>query len=246
MTTKDVIFGFFFLIVFSNCATIHSQHFAIPVNGKGDAIQSKSSDFGLVVSSHEITELSSTYFGVIEFTLENKSQAWIKLEKVSIDFLDTRINKNVKILSGKELLAWNHAIQRKIKIDAYNEFTLLASLKLLADTIELASEDERVKSWSRFSSLGLESSMNVESFKQSQEKNLFLPKDHLLNSQLVIPPGLFEKKYLVLNTKNHSEIQYLDHLFLKYQTTTKQGILKVTFRNPSDDDSGWQYDLNGK
>ena len=84
------------------------------------------------------------------------------------------------------------------------------------------------------------------------------PEGHLLEkNKIIIPPGGFENFWLIINTKNHKEIDYLKSIYLAYKTkkNVKEKI-KLQFRqkylygidqlNPSFNgnvDGKWQNDL---
>jgi hypothetical protein len=65
-----------------------------------------------------------------------------------------------------------------------------------------------------------------------------------LSANFAIPPGLFVKKWIVLNSKNHKKTKFIDKVYLRCITEEgKSEKFKLVFRNFIQSNSLWQADL---
>lgn len=77
------------------------------------------------------------------------------------------------------------------------------------------------------------------------ERSGVFPANHLLTGDIRIPPSMFTRKFLLLNSTNHKNIPYVQSFLLSWQTDSGE-TFKMTahFRNLSDyNDHSWQRSI---
>jgi len=237
---------FSLLISLISCASLHSGYYAEQIDEKGNVIKKKKTDIGLVISAKEDPDLSSKYFGFINLTFENKSQEWIRIKKVSIDLLSEEANKNVKFTSGNDLTLWQEAVIKRNEIREYNRELLLASIAVIGTTVAMTSDNKGVKAAGAFTGLGALTSLTVNEFNKvinNIENAKIFPRTHLFSEEFIVPPGLFTKKWVLLNTTNHKKTGFLKSFHITYETDDgKKETIKLQFRS-SGTITEWQKEV---
>lgn len=238
---------FICLILISGCASVHSGYYAKQIDQTGKEVKGKQTKLGLIVSGIENVNLSSTYFGVIDFTFENKSQEWIRIKSIKIDFGDDKINQNVKFTSGNDLAIWFESTKKRNIINDFNTEMVLGAIAGAGLGMAAASNNQKVQNIGTATAIGAAASLSAYEFNKSLdkiEKAEIFSENHLFAKEFVIPPGLFVKKWLLLNSKNHEETGYITDLFLEYLTENGDTErLKLSFRPPCNRQvAEWQHD----
>lgn len=243
-----------FLFSCISCAQVHSGHYAVPLdqplNIKRTNIKHQEQTvLGLLISGKENKAFSSKYFAVIDFTFENLSQEWIRIKKIKINFENEKINKNIKFTSGNDLTIWHASTKKRNIIKDFNTEMVLGAITAFGAGLAAGSDQKNVKDFGNVLAVGGAASLSVYEFNKvlnSIEKSAIFPESHLFATDFVIPPGLFVKKWLLCNSKNHNETGYISHIFLEYEiedgTVEK---LKLDFRGSFDKEytQKWQNDL---
>ncbi|MGK5092534.1 hypothetical protein WDW89_11045 [Deltaproteobacteria bacterium TL4] len=240
---RIVILQLLIILINYGCAKIHSGNIATPVRSESN-VPSQQGAMGLIVSGEENNNLSSPYFGVIDFTFENTSQGWIKLSQVKVYFENDTINENVQFTSGKELKVWMESTQKKVVMDLHNKQVAYGSIAGVGLGLAATGDDPQTRNMGLAMYLGTFAALAVDSFQDQAsglEQTKVFPQTHLFAKDFMIPPGLFIKKWVVLNSKNHSKTGYIHTLYLEYETSSgERATLKLEFRNGS---SEWQNEL---
>ena len=225
------------LVLFFGCASVHRGQYAVQIDSKGEQLSRRKkgkTELDLVISGIENTTLASQYFGVIDFTFENLSQEWIKIKSIKADFGDEKINKNVKFTSGKDIPIWHEAIKIRNTIDDFNTRTILGGLAGFGAGLAAYSNNKDLQKIGAMTAVGAVTSLSAYEFNKQLdkiEKTKIFPKNHLFTKDFIIPPGLFVKKWLLVNSKNHKEISYIHNIFIEYQTEEgKTEKIKLDFR----------------
>lgn len=245
------------LLLVTSCAQyrLHKGSYAKQVNSKNEKTKKWNkrgeTDIGLRISSQIDSKLSSKYFGMINFIFENKTDKWIRIEKAYLKFSHPEINKNVRFVSGNQLNYFLDAVndmnKEKAKIKAQNQAAWAA---VAAGAAAASSSSSQYNTYTGVNFLngmllGAVVSMNISQFEQStakDNKKLF-PKGHLFHKDFVIPPGLFSKKWILLNTTNHETIGRLSEAVLTYVTSDgKKETVAVGLKGYSQ----WQKDVSSK
>lgn len=241
------LFAISISLLFYSCASIHLHNFGNQVDEMGNIINKKSTSSGLIVSGEELTEFSSPNFGFLVFTIENKSSKWINLKNLKVDFGNELRNQNIKFTSGKDLITWNEAITTQRRISDYNKRVFLSSLVGFGELLIIGSEDEDVQRAGALIGFGALTSLSVDEFNKQKTylklSNIF-PEGNLFNEEIYVPPGLFVKKWLLVNTNNHQDIGFIDTIFLEYETENGTAErIQLKFRS-LETNTKWQRDVD--
>ena len=223
------------LVFFNACASVHYNQFAEELSlDKSENPKNKD----LKISTALINKLCSEYFGMVNLTFENKTDKWIRIKGVKVYFKDELIEQNVKITSGADILHWKKPMMSKLEIDDFNRKLLMGSLAVLGAGISSFSSDKYMEMAGGAVLLGSLTSLSVNEYNKhidTLENSRIFPENHLLYEDFVIPPGLFTKKWLLLNTQSHEEIPYIKNVFLEIEEDN--GTIrnyKIKLRNRSD------------
>jgi hypothetical protein len=198
----------------SGCATIQNSQYASFKDGDGHVHSFEEQTIkGLSVSYERDNDLSDENFDVVQFTFENQSKEWIRLKDVSLDMGSPEENKQVFVPNGNDLKAWAEAAQQRKAIEDHNEQVFLAAI---AGTAVIAGATSHNAS-GQIAGLGVAgAALSIDAIQQTHRELKDLnyapqfPDTHLLSGEIAIPPGLFQKRWIVLNTKIP-----LKHLFMK-------------------------------
>lgn len=203
-----------FTILLTGCASIHK-------NIDATAEQKKTK---LNISAEINNDLSSEYFGMVEFTLENTTGRWLEIESISVDVGDERLRKSTKFTSGNELKAWSKAIKSRNEVRQYNKAVAYSAILGLAAGASAFSDNRTIKNASD-STLALTlGSLTIDQMltqKDRVEMNRLFPEDHLLAGGQLVPPELFIQSWLLINTTNSKRNELLTDL--KLTVTYKSG-----------------------
>jgi hypothetical protein len=221
--------------VFSGCATIASGAYGHPLDSTGHASAGNQTDSGLLISGQEIDALSSADFGVLQVTIENNTNQWVRLSRISLDFGSPVRNEAVAIPLGPDLDSWTRAAQQRAVIQAENTAAVLALAGLAFDIAGAA----RHHSAARAAGQGLTvASLAAEQQGQSAAGQVAYPDDHLFTLPFNVPPGLFTRRWIVLNSPPTREVGCLDWVVLDYDVVGRgRERVQIQFRNGHSD---WQ------
>lgn len=194
-------------------------------------------DAGLLITGKMNRNLSSEFFGMIDFNFKNNTDQWIVIDKIIVNFGDTKINKNVTFVSGAQLKHYFASIEeilkRKRERARKNKQMTAAVMSGLA--VGLSGSGNNYNNLATSMAIGAATSLSISQFNNSSKKldtkNIF-PDGHLLHSEFIIPPGLNTKKWLLVNSKNHKETGYIDTIYLIYKTKKgKKEKIQLSFRS---------------
>jgi hypothetical protein len=189
------------------CASVPSSEPAVPIDAQGKPVGATTTSAGLRVSGEELAELASRYFGVLEVTLENPTAEWIHIRRVTLDFGDSARNAAVSVPAGENLRAFLTATEQRNAVRQTNRETALAIAALGGALVGAASPERGVAAagdavaLTSFAALAVDSRMGAVS---AAEQVVMLPESHLLAGLIAVPPGLFVKRWIVLQTKETS------------------------------------------
>ncbi len=205
-----------------SCASVDYSNVGAVVNSDNSPTTPSYSKLGLKISAEEDESFASEYFGVINFSFVNNSQDWITIKNIKLDFGNDTINSNINIISGNDILAWKESTMLRNKIDEHNQNVFLGSLALSGALLSTSNNSD-VKTAGNTMLLGSITSLSVKEIAEGADRiqySTIFPANHLLNSNFTIPPGLFVKKWIVINTKNHNQTGIITKFDIEYQTST--------------------------
>ncbi len=240
------------LMLMTSCARyrLHKGSYASQV-GKSKDRNSRykdqgKTDLGLRISTQIDDELSSRNFGMINFIFENVTEDWIRIEKVYFKFDHSEINENVRFVSGNQLnyflSAVNEMNREKAMVAAQNRAAWAAVATGVAAASSSSKNNYSGVNIITGAAFGAALSMNISQFENSNKKDneKLFPAGHLYHKDFVVPPGLYSKKWILLNTKKHKKIGRLRKALLTYVTSKgKKETVEVDLKGYSD----WQNDI---
>jgi len=187
---------------------------------------------------------STQYFGVIDFTFYNNTQDWMFIESVKLTFDKEKINKNVKFTAGQEYQYWMQATQNKIEKNKQ----ILAKIGFIVGTVGAMTaktrSDARAGGLLAATAIAALSAQDFNAKFETIDKSQLFPPGHLFRGKLVIPPGLLLHRFIVINTRNHDDIGFLETFNLEIKF--KDGKVEkrtLNIRESKDQYGGWQKDV---
>lgn len=190
------------------CASIQDAHVATPVDEQGNLAKDARTRSGLVISGEELSDYASSNFGLVEITIENRSSEWLRLSRIALYFGGPEQNAAVYLPTGSEISAWYSATLQRNDIRASNSASVLEALFLLGETaavIGAVSGKPAVSAAGGATALGALtiSAVDAQAERVSSVEHVeALPSTHLLALPFSVPPGLFTKRWVLLNTRD--------------------------------------------
>jgi hypothetical protein len=151
---------------------------------------------------------------------------------------------------GNELDIWLESTIDKKRIDEQNKAMLRAGLGILGYTMMRTSKNDAVKTTGAVLLTGVMTSSVISGLKRRDDFStaVNLPLKHLFSGDILIPPGLFVKRWIVLNTDNNITKIFLTNITLNMKDDLNNNYdIKLDFRKMEDGPQIWQseiYDLN--
>jgi len=224
------------------CASVPNSEPAVPIDAQGKPVGALTTSAGLRVSGEELAELASRYFGVLEITLENPTAEWIHIGRVTLDFGDSAKNAVVSVPAGANLQAFVTATEQRNAIRETNREAALAIAALSGALVGAASSERAAAvageavALASFAALAVDARMtDVNSVEQVAR----LPESHLLSGPIAIPPGLFVKRWIVLQTKETSARTCVASVMLGLERGASRERVLLTFKGPNER-TDWQ------
>ncbi|MFZ4715059.1 MAG: hypothetical protein ACOYL6_15165 [Bacteriovoracaceae bacterium] len=132
----------------------------------------------LWVEYDSLDKFNSPYFKFMTLTLHNRGTAWLNVDTMVLDFLDSSLDKEVKVVAGQDLGAWLESVSlQRHRTDELNG--LLKAADGFTGTNISISFEEYWKDNSKY------------------KKEELFPVGHLFRTT-VIPPGTSIKKWIVV------------------------------------------------
>jgi hypothetical protein len=224
------------LVALSGCATVAEGNLAKPIDLGGHFLATPATTSGLVVHGRELTFLSSPDFGVLEFTFENPTDHWVRIDRVHVDFGSPAANQGVTAIDGDDIAAWQIATEQRNAVRAANNQTALDVLALGASI----GAARRHHGPARAAAVGVAvGAMMAASATAASGQDLY-PDDHLYAVPIAIPPGLFAKRWIVFNSDASANRTCLGRATLDYDTSGPARERVVLDFRSSANGSEWQ------
>jgi hypothetical protein len=224
------------LVALSGCATVAEGTLAKPIDLGGHYLATPATASGLVVHGRELTVLSSPDFGVLEFTFENPTDRWVRIDQVHVDFGGPAANQGVTAVEGDDIAAWQIATEQRNAVRASNTQTALDVLALGA----AIGTARRHHSPARAAAVGVAVGATMAGLAGAPSGQDLYPADHLYAVPIAIPPGLFAKRWIVFNTDAAANRTCLGRATLDYDTSGHERERVVLDFRSSANDSEWQ------
>ena len=219
------------ILLFTGCASVNLRNEAVN-DGAGSA--DAQSDLALTWDLNP--DLSSEYFGYFNFNFANRSDKWHTLTGMRIVFPDEKQNKEVKVVLGRELSEWYEAQMKVIAVREFNQSVAAGLTAGVGAGIAGLAGNREAQAAGAALAVGAAGYLAVEEFGKARESlrlSRMIPRNHLLADSLVVPPGLFAQRWVLLNSANHAEMGFVDSLRIEYRLETgavesKKVVIKRT------------------
>jgi hypothetical protein len=198
----------------------------------------------LVISGEELTSYGSEYFGMLQLTFENPTDDWVRVEKLTLDFGDDARNLGVSFPQGPEINSWLSATLQRNLIRDTNEALALGALLAIGTTVAsigATSGQSAVAAAGGAVVLGTAAGLTADAVLEQvhvAEDVRPYPDSHLLALPLAIPPGLFSKRWVLVNTRRGAPCLRSMRLHYEVENQGAESVL-LGFRRRSDR-SEWQ------
>jgi len=227
------------------CASIGSEYAATPVDAEGRLMAGRRMPSGLAISGEELRTYASAYFGMVELTFENGTAEWIHIDRVSLDFGSAASNEAVVLPDGPDLDAWYEATLQRNDIRDTNAATALGALFAVGQAVAVVgalSGEREVAAAGGALALGSATAALIDGQDrrvQDAEGVRVMPQSHLLNVPFAVPPGLFAKKWVLLQTRSRPA-PCINTMLIDYETRERgRERALLTFRTAFES-SEWQ------
>lgn len=189
-----------------SCATTHLGNSGKPIFND--------TNIPLKISAQPIGDPSKESFELIEVTLENTSENWLKINRMEVIIRDPADSK-LSVVVGRDLKNWAHAMNFRLQKDDYNRQLLQLGLATtsIALSADIGSKNEHsglaylssslflgTYAWAVVDILQLEYQLATQSER--------IPENHLYQS-LSIPGKMFLRRWVLLNKPTHRTINTL-------------------------------------
>jgi hypothetical protein len=175
---------------------------------------------GLTISGEEMDELSSEHFGVLAVTFENPTNDWVRIESVNLDFGSANRNQSIFVPWGEEIVSWELATAQRNAIRRINTDHALSLLAMGGAIAAGAGRGSAVGAVGGIVALGSVGALWARAIDQHTTAATF-PPAHLFATPFSVPPGLFAKKWVLLNGPKTTDRWCVTALSLDYEVAGK-------------------------
>jgi hypothetical protein len=228
----------------AGCARIANGPYGAYLDAAGRPSSAAANAARLRVSSGEIVDLSSRNFAALEFTFENPTESWLRVEKVQLDFGGEKNNQAVYIPWGSQLESWAAATNQRNAIRDINRATALEMLSLGGAVISAAAGAHSAGLQAAGGIVSLASAAallgtDMQTRAETAEHAPTFAGRHLFAVPFDVPPGLFSKRWIVVNTSSDPRVGCMLAVTLTYELADKTSHrVALTFRRGYE--SQWQ------
>jgi hypothetical protein len=234
----------------SGCMTVNSGDYGVALDDSGHPRNPTAIGEPMKISAGELGPLSSLYFGVVEVTFENTSPAWIQIDHIDLDFGTADKNKSVFVPWGDDIETWKRAAFHRPVMLTFNDQRLLGWPPIGEPVVGAAAGGRMARAPGGTVALEALPGLDAEEPETAVETTRApprFPSTHLLSLPLRIPPGLFARRWLLLNTAARPPGGCIDSFILSYETADHvRGHVLLKFRatrglnSPDWQPSQWQ------
>jgi hypothetical protein len=225
------------LAVCAACATVQSGPYATPVGPAGQPLKGNRTAAGLMISGTEEPGYSSPNFGLIVLTFQNDTDDWVRVEHVNVQFGGAAKDATVKIPAGEQLQSWAEAAVQLRGIRSANTALILGAWSIAGSALALSANNPSARAAGAALSAAAETGLAASEVASETEA---FPAAHLLSVPFDIPPHLFAKRWIVLQTPTSRGTPCIDAMLVNYETARAQRE-QVWVRFFGDSRSEWQW-----
>lgn len=225
--------------VLVGCAQVHSGPYGMPVDPSNRPTGSRTTEAGLKISADELTRWSSPQFGMIEVTFENEGTEWLEVRDVHVSMPPEQL-PGTTILTSARIAAFREAARRRSEIDQHNVAIALGILTVGGMVVSETSDGPTGAVGALGATAGLAGLIAVEEGASADRASHVepYPESHLLSGPFSVGPGLFAKKWIVLETSPDVTRACVERLRVSYRVQSgHEERVWLGFRDAS---SPWQ------
>lgn len=231
--------------IFTGCASLHPGRNAWEEPESPGDLGS-----GIGISVQLVGDLSSEYFGFFEFTFLNKTDEWKSVEITSVTFDSLGPTPWIRFPSGDTVLLWREAMGKILELEAYNRGLGLGMVGALGITAATLGSRESVRNLGAGAALlaaGVAVADGWTDAKDSLERIHPEPDGRLLGAPITLLPGLFAKRWLLVNSSRNDSLGFLETLTLRFKESGNDRTAPLRFRKKGIfSNSAWQGSLTGR
>ena len=162
----------------------------------------------------------------------------------------------VEILNGQKYNAWLQATITRNKEREANTQLSLAIIGGIGGALIGSNNNAKLGQTLVAGAVAVETLSTFNSSVSAKKIAETLPENHIYKKALILPPGLTTKRFIVLNSKNHKALGYINTLKLSYILNNQEESIDLQFRGAQyidnfDDDEesqakttySWQSDI---
>jgi hypothetical protein len=226
------------------CAHVAKGPAAKPIDAQGRLSESPKTAMGLLINGREVTRLSSRYFGFLELTFRNETSQWIRISHINLGFGSPAKDQSVFVPWGTDIDSWFSATEQRNAVRAANADLALGLITAGGAVAAGASKGGSARAVGGLVAVGGLAALTARAAEASvAAAESPFSGSHLLAVPFAIPPGLFAKRWIVLNTPARPASGCIESLLLDY--TNDRGARErvwLEFRHP-DGRSEWQQQV---
>lgn len=202
------------------CASVNGSHYAHPMSLDGRLAANPRTASGLEISGDEDGALASPQFGFVALTFENRSTEWVRVRNVTATFGKPGLDQAVFIPQGEELAEWARATVQRNRVRSTNTALALGALELAGSVTYRVAENRNVRAVGAAVAAGAsvaEAATDISQGVAAVDRPPLYPETHLYATPFSVPPGLFTKRWIVLNTPVTPDFPCLTSMLVSYE-----------------------------
>jgi hypothetical protein len=208
------------------CASVQTGPYGAQLDAAGRRLPADTTRLGLKVSARELDDYSSPYFGQLAVTFENTTARWVRIRSMRVRFANDAQNRAVMIPWGDELDSWTVAAGLQREIRQHNTQLSLSGLALGGAALSALSDSSVSQIAGGAVAAGSLTALAIDEVAddaQRLQRPGPFPRSHLLAVPFDIPPGLFARRWIVLNTPGHDPaLGCITTMIIGYETEPGQ------------------------
>lgn len=234
--------GLWLAFALGGCASTEFGHYAKPIDAHNEVVRGHTSPLGLTIRGAEVPELGSRQFGFVQVEFHNETDAWIHVRNVWLGFGGPAQSASVSVPRGEELASWALATRQRNEVRSANERAALVLLDLAGIGVAALASNDGVKAAGALASAGAETAMIANALSDDAKAGQItpdIPETHLLSLPFAVPPHMFSKRFVVLQTGG-AGAPCISWMLIAYETDSgQQERAWLQLRTPSTR-SEWQ------
>ena len=211
----------FVTLSLAGCASALRGNYAYPIDIQGHLSDSPATISDLVIRGRELNDLSSPYFGVLEISFENPTSRWIRVTRIGVDFRNRVKNAGVHVTLGEDAESWARATLQRNAVRQANTASGLEALAVSGALAQALAPKTAVGQAGAAVAVGALGAAAVDEAAEraSYAEDVPLsPSYHLFAVPISVPPNLFSKRWLLLNTDEAVQSSCVRGLTIDFET----------------------------